>query len=117
MGVQAGFPTSLTLRLQTSAHSWDLDLAWDLDRFLLAQGHVNLRRESLPFWPRATYRMGPGLTMMARDGRFAPGVGAHLGLELPVGPTGLFVRVLPRIELAPVTRMRLAGGVGVRVAL
>lgn len=117
VGVQAGFPSTLTLRLRTPARTWDLDLAWNLERFLLAQGHVILRADPLPIWPRAGYRLGPGLTVLARDGTLAPGVSAHLGLEVPYGRAGLFIRALPRVELAPVTRFRLGGGVGLRVAL
>lgn len=115
-GVQAGFPSGVTFRLATPSRAWDLDLAWNLDRFLLAEGHVVLARGPAPALPgEVRYELGPGGALQLRRGTMVVGASTHLGLELPLGRTALFARLRPRLELFPSTRPRLGAGLGVRI--
>lgn len=115
-GVQVGFPSGVTFRLSTPSRAWDLDLSWNLDRFLLAEGHVVLTRGPAPVVPgEVRYEVGPGGALQLRNGTMIVGASTHLGLELPLGRTALFARLRPRMEIFPSTRLRLGAGLGVRI--
>lgn len=119
VGAQMGAPTGLSIQVEEPRRTWDAHLAWRLDRYVAADGHLLIQEGSLPgVLDRAdlAYQLGPGMYGRVRRGTAAVGPSGMLGIEWRLGPVELFARLTPRVELVPATRFGLGGGLGLRVA-
>lgn len=119
VGAQMGAPTGLSIQVEEPRRTWDAHLAWRLDRYVVADGHLLIEEGPLPGIlgrPDLRYQLGPGLYGRVRQGTGAGGPSGMLGLEWKYGSLELFARLTPRVELVPATRFGLGGGIGLRVA-
>lgn len=126
IGFMIGEPTGLSLKSWTGGNNaFDLGLAWSLGRYDAVNIHgdylwhnYNTFNEvdegTLPLY----YGVGARLTFDENDD-------AVIGARVPVGinylfedsPIGLFLEVVPVLNLAPTTDFDVDGGLGVRFYL
>lgn len=114
-----GAPTGLSIQVEEPRRTWDAHLAWRLDRYVAADGHLLIEEGSLPgILERSDlrYQLGPGMYGRVRRGTGAAGPSGMVGLEWQFGSLELFARLTPRVELVPATQFGLGGGLGLRVA-
>lgn len=125
IGFMVGEPTGLSLKSWTGGNNaFDLGLAWSLGRYDAVNIHgdylwhnYNVFQEveegTLPLY----YGIGARLIFAEED--------AVIGARVPVGinylfddaPIGLFLEVVPVLNLAPETDFDVDGGLGVRFYL
>lgn len=118
LGVHIGTPTGLTLRASPRPkHALDLLLAWRPDTFLRVYGHALVERpldaSSLRFY------LGPGVMLGLRDRPAAADdlvlAGTTMaGLNFYTGRFGVFLQLIPRLDVLPALAVYLDGGVGLR---
>jgi hypothetical protein len=117
IGGHFGQPTGLSMKLETTRHSYDLLLAWNLNNFFVAQSHLWLLERPFPQEPRLQYFAGPGLVIQATEGMLRTGFSAAAGLTFEYAPFEFFVQGAPLLNIVPSTQGDITAGAGFRIFL
>lgn len=124
-GIIAGETTGLSFKKWlTRSTAWDLALAWSLEGNNSFTVHADYLKHRWPFYDAAEgrlplhYGIGPTVSFYDGDGKNDIGVGARVpvGLNYHIwsARVGVFVEVVPTLNLYPGTDFRIDAAIGVR---
>jgi len=121
IGLQAGQPSGLTVKIYKPSTSLDFLAAWDLNDFFFLNVH-GLKDASLNREHTVHFFYGPGAFIGIRNisennDDVELGVSGSFGLDFIVGSLEFYIQATPRLTVIDATNFDMGGGFGVRIYL